>query len=65
MFRAFRCRHRRAVCPAISLELRIQRVLALFVEFILQFQADVVSFDGADDFCDGVDPPIHLEFAEF
>lgn len=47
-----------------SLRLRIQRVLALFIEFVLQLQAYVVGFDGSDRFDDCIDPPIHLKFSQ-
>src|SRR5215469_2214193 len=44
--------------------LRIQRVRALFVEFLLQFWTDVVGFHLLDRFHHGIDPPIHLVFTE-
>ena len=37
---------------------------ALFVEFVLQFEAHVVGFDGGDDFAYGINPPFHLIFAQ-
>jgi hypothetical protein len=42
--------------------LRIERMTALFIEFVLQFEAHVVGFDSDDDFADCIDPPVHLIF---
>ena len=35
-----------------------------FVKLILQLEAYVVGFDGSDGFGNGIDPPVHLEFAQ-
>src|SRR6266566_4933476 len=48
----------------ITLLRRIQRVCALFVEFVLQFETHVVGFDGDDDFANRIDPPFHLVFPQ-
>ena len=44
--------------------LRVQQVRALFVELVLQLQADIVRPDRADRFRHRIDPPVHLIFAE-
>src|SRR5258708_7135410 len=42
----------------------VQGVFALFVEFVLEFEALVVGFRGANDFDDGSDPIVHVPLAE-
>src|ERR1700730_14863975 len=49
---------------SIGLWLRIQRVLALLVEFVLQLEADVIGFPRADRFHNSIDPPIHLKLSQ-
>jgi hypothetical protein len=39
-------------------------VLALFVELILQLEARVVGFHGADCLHQSIDPPIHLKLSQ-
>jgi REP element-mobilizing transposase RayT len=36
---------------------------SLSIKFILQFEAHVIGLDGGDSLGDGIDPPVHLEFA--
>src|SRR5690242_20917056 len=48
-----------------ALLLGVERMLALFVEFVLQFQAGVIGFNGANAFGDVVDEAVHVPLAEF
>lgn len=43
---------------------RAQGVCALFIEFVLQFEAHVVGFDGSDDIAHRINLPFNLVFAQ-
>src|SRR5260370_29467439 len=43
----------------------VQGVFALFVEFVLEFEALVVGLCGANGFDGGSDPIVHVPLAEF
>jgi len=43
----------------------VQRMMAFFVKFVLEFEAVVVRFYGTDGFFDGVNPGFYAGFAQF
>src|SRR5215469_7106683 len=53
------------ISPESLLLLCIQRVFRLFEKLILQLQAGLVSFDGANGFDDRFNPAVHLPLAQF
>ena len=55
---------RRTAAGTAALRLRVQRMFALLVELILQFQAGVVGFHCFDRLYDRIHPPLHLIFAQ-
>src|SRR5262249_9852240 len=55
---------RTAICKC-RLLLCVERMLALFVEFVLQLQAVFIGFDGFQCFDNGADPAFQIPFAEF
>src|SRR5260370_14958408 len=57
-----RCRTRGR---GLILRTRIKRMLAIFIEFVLELEALVVGLCGANGFDDGGNPIVHVPFAEF
>src|ERR1700674_596956 len=44
---------------------RFERMFALFVKLVLEFEARVVTLRGANGFYDGSDPSFHVPLAKF
>src|ERR1700674_5445374 len=55
----------RHATPVSDLRPRVQRRLALFIEFVLDFEACVVAFRRANSFDREADPIVHVPFAQY